>query len=291
MNEQNEAGKETTAVSQKPASRNIIVWIVVGAVVLSIVLAGGWYFFLRKVHEGQACKQNSNCQTGLSCVQKVCSSGAKGSPCESKSDCTTSFCVGSKCSGGGAGEACANGKDCQTGLSCVLKVCSSGAKGSPCGSKGDCATSFCVSGTCSDGKAGEACVNYKDCQEGLLCLKTQCSAPPDYSKYFSKITVSKMKVGMPPGPDNIPVETTEFKTTDAIEIDLTTKSSDVTGTFYYDLVDATTGEIAFGGAGNKQQISGQGIGTGSDLPVPAGTYDVNIYFNDELVYTVTITVT
>jgi hypothetical protein len=112
------------------------------------------------------------------------------------------------------------------------------------------------------------------------------------AQYFNEITISKMKIGMPPGPDNIPVPATKFnKTTDAIEIDFAVKSPEVKGEFYYDLVNAATGEIAMAGANHKQKIEGHDRGTGSDLPVPPGAYIVNIYFNDELIYTAPITVT
>jgi len=101
-----------------------------------------------------------------------------------------------------------------------------------------------------------------------------------------------MKVGIPPGPNNIPVPATKFNnTTDAIEIDFTVKSPEVKGEFYYDLVNAATGEIAMPGANHKQMIEGHDRGTGSNLPVPPGAYIVNIYFNDELIFSAPITVT
>jgi len=187
------------------------------------------------------------------------------------------------------GGACADSAKCEQGLKCINKICSSGKFGSICAQKGDCQTQFCVSGKCTEGKKGDACESYKTCQEELLCLKDVCSAPPDYSKYFTQIKISKMKM-MPPGPNNIPIPTTEFKKTDAIEVDLMVKSAEVKGDFYYEAVNAKTGEVAFSTSKNKQYINGQDMGTGSDLPVPSGVYDLNIYFNSELVYTTQITV-
>ena len=121
----------------------------------------------------------------------------------------------------------------------------------------------------------------------IYCARTEKAA-----QNFSKIVISKMKVGMPPGPNNIPVPATKFNnTTDAIEIDFTVKSPEVKGEFYYDLVNAATGEIAMPGANHKQMIEGHDRGTGSNLPVPPGAYIVNIYFNDELIFSAPITVT
>jgi hypothetical protein len=148
----------------------------------------------------------------------------------------------------------------------------------------------CVSKTCSSGKVGSVCVVHKDCQLGLLCATNVCKVQPDYSKYFSGIIIGKIRLGEPFGPNNSTVQTTEFKKTDALEVDLAVKSSDVNGEFYYDLVNATNGKVAMSGAGNKQKIEGQSRGTGSDLPVPVGSYDLNLYFNNELIYTTPITV-
>jgi len=186
------------------------------------------------------------------------------------------------------GGACVNEQKCEQGLKCLNKICSSGKVGSSCAQKSDCQSQFCAKNLCTEGKKDNVCATYKDCQSGLLCVKSVCATPPDYSKYFTKIIVSKMKVGSPPGPNNVPEPTTQFKTTDAIEVDMEIKSSDVKGEFYYSVVDSKTGEIGF--SQQKQQIDGQSRGTGSDLPVPPGEYDLNVYFNDELVYTVPITI-
>ena len=193
-----------------------IIIIISIIVILAVLGLGGWYFFLRKLPEGAACKSAENCETGLKCANKICSSG----------------------------------------------------------------------------KADSACLTYKDCEKGLFCKKEICSEPPSYSQYFSKIVISKMKVGMPPGSDNMPVETNEFKTGDAIEIDFTGVKPTTKGQVYYEVINPITGEVAFTSSGYKMKLEGRDIGTGSDLPriVGEGEFDLNIYYNDEIVYTTTIKV-
>ncbi len=216
--------------------------IAIFIIVLLVALGfGGWYFFLRKLPEGVACKSVENCETGLKCVNKTCSSGNTGSSCEAKTDCKTNFCITNKC---------------------------------------------------TEGKKSDVCLTYRDCGKGLFCKQGICVEPPSYSQYFNKIVVSKMKLGMPPGPNNIPVPTTEFKTTDAIEIDFVGVKSTTIGEFYYEAIDQVTGEVVFTSSGYKQKLEGRDTGTGSDLPrvVGKGEFDLNIYYNDEIVYTTTIKV-
>jgi hypothetical protein len=176
-----------------------------------------------------------------------------------------------------AGAGCAP-KPSQEGEACnAKKVCAQGLK--------------CISNLCSSGKVGSPCVNYKDCQSGLYCLKSVCSNPPSYQKYFSKITIAKMKQGMPPGPNNMPVPATEFKTTDAIEIDVVATKEAVDGTFYYELINSTTGEMEMTSAEYKQKVMQGNWGTGFGIPGNlAGDYDLNVYFNDELIFTAPITI-
>lgn len=167
------------------------------------------------------------------------------------------------------------------------------AEGGACKSENNCQTGLkCVSNTCSSGKTGSVCLTYKDCEKGLFCKTAVCSEPPSYSQYFTKIVISKMKVGLPPSPDNIPTPTTEFKTTDAIEIDIVGVKPATVGEFYYEAVDTTTGETVFTSSSNPQEINGGDIGTGSDMPrvVGKGEFDLNIYYNDEMVYTTVIKV-
>ncbi len=241
--------------------------IIIGVILLILVLAFvGWQFLAKKSLEGGSCKSEKNCQTGLECINNICSSGKAGSVCADKTDCLTPFCTEGKCTEGKKGDFC------------VAKV--------------DCLTNYCVSGKCTEGEKDDACSTYKDCEGGLFCKKGVCSEPPSYSQYFNKIVISEMKIGMPPGPDNIPVPTTEFKITDAIEIDLVGVKSTTVGEFYYEAVDLVTGEVVFTTSGYKQKLEGRDIGTGSDLPrvVGRGEFDLNIYYNDELVYTTPIKV-
>jgi hypothetical protein len=239
---------------------------IIPIIILVILALGflGWQSLAKKSAEGGSCKSDNNCQTGLRCINNICSSGKAGSVCVNKTDCLTPFCVEGKCAEGKRGD------------SCITKV--------------DCLTNYCVNGKCTEGKKDDTCSTYKDCEKGLFCKKEVCSEPPSYSQYFNKIVVSKMKVGMPPGPNNIPVPTTEFKTTDAIEIDLVGVKQTTIGEFYYEAVDQVTGEVVFTTSGYKQKLEGRDTGTGSDLPriLGKGEFDLNIYYNDEMVYTTTI---
>lgn len=164
-------------------------------------------------------------------------------------------------------------------------------EGEPCSSIKICDEGLkCINSICSSGKLDSACANYKDCQSGLYCLKSICSNPPSYTQYFSKITISKMKQGIPPGPNNMPIPTTEFKTTDAIEIDISAKPG-ISGTLYYELINSTTGLTEFSSAGNKQKVMPGNWGTGFGIPYNiTGNFDLNIYYNDVLVYTVPVTI-
>jgi len=164
-----------------------------------------------------------------------------------------------------AGGACAIASKCETGLTCVNKIC-------------------------SDGKLGSGCVTYKDCEEGLICTKSICSEKPDYSKYFDKVTISKMKPALPPGPNNPPTVTDTFTKTDAIEVDITGVKTTTIGPYYYEFVNSTTGEVAGNTQGMETKLEGRDTGSGTDLAnLAAGQYDVNIYYNNELVYTTSIT--
>jgi hypothetical protein len=164
------------------------------------------------------------------------------------------------------------------------------AEGGACTADANCQTGLkCVSNKCSSGKVSSVCATYKDCNTGLYCVKSVCSNPPSYSKYFTKITIAKMKAGMPPSLKNIPVPATEFNaTTDAIEIDVDPKAG-VTGEIYYELINSTTGEITMSSAGNKMKVGNGSTGTGFGVPMgTVGDFELNIYFNNELVHTVAV---
>ena len=188
---------------------------------------------------------------------------------------------------------CTNDSRCETGLKCLNQKCSSGQKGSSCTQKSDCQTGYCVNNLCTEGKAGNSCKTYNDCEKGLMCQKSLCTTPPDYSKYFSNVIISKIKPGMGPGPNNPETVTNTFTRADAIEMDFVGVKSTTVGDFYYEIVNSTTGEVSRSSK-NEQQLtlSGQDRGTGTSLDnVAPGEYDLNIYFNNELVYTSQITIT
>lgn len=190
------------------------------------------------------------------------------------------------------GGRCSNDSRCETGLKCLNQKCSSGQKGSSCTQKSDCQTGYCVNNLCTEGKAGNSCKTYNDCEKGLMCQKSLCAVPPDYSKYFSNVIISKIKPGTGPGPDNPETVTNTFTRADSIEMDFVGVKSTTVGDFYYEIVNSTTGEVSRSSK-NEQQLtlSGQDRGTGTSLDnVAPGEYDLNIYFNNELVYTTQITV-
>lgn len=217
-------------------------WIILVVIVLAGIAYGGWYFFIKKSIEGEACNTNSKCESGLNCANKVCSSGKTGSSCSAKSDCQTNYCV---------------------------------------------------SGKCTNGTVGDACSTYKDCGSGLYCKTGACTTPPDYSKYFSKVVISRIDPGSGPSTNNPATVTSTFTTADALEIDFTGVNPTTVGEFYYEIADSTSGEISRSSK-NEQTLnfSGRDIGTGTSLDnVALGTYDLNIYFKDELVYTTQIIVT
>lgn len=253
----------------EPKQNSHKVVLTIGVIVVLIFAAafGGWYFFLKKSAEGGVCTTSSKCQSGLTCANKICSSGALNSSCETKDQCKTGYCVQNKCTNGNTGSNCAT--------------------------KADCKTAYCVSGQCTEGKVNDACITYKDCNSGLLCQKGACITPPDYSKYFSKVIVSKIKPGLPPGPENPTIVTNTFSANDSIEVDFVGVKPTTIGDFYFDLVDSNTGELAMSlkNQGGIQQFNGHDRGVGTSLNnVSAGAYGLNIYFNDELVYSTSITV-
>lgn len=164
----------------------------------------------------------------------------------------------------GAGDECKAEKDCYSGLKCI-------------------------SNKCSDGKEGSSCNTYKDCKTDLLCKNSICAAKPQtpaYAEYFNKIELQKIKNGIAPSSTNIPVASTEFKTTDGMNVDMEMKD-DVKGEVYFKIVDAVSGEIVF--AHPKFQASGS-MGRGFSAPQAAGKYDLNIYFEGKLIHTISFEV-
>lgn len=188
---------------------------------------------------------------------------------------------------------CQSDTKCEQGLKCTNKTCSSGNVGSTCAQKLDCKSGFCVNNICTEGKVSNACATYKDCESGLLCTKSVCTVKPDYSKYFNKIVISKMKPGSPPGSNNPLIQTTNFvASTDAIEIDFMGVKSTTVGDYHIELINSVTGERAFSTQDRMPtKFEGRDTGTGTDLSgVNAGEYDINVIYNNELVYSTIITV-
>lgn len=192
------------------------------------------------------------------------------------------------------GGSCTSDSKCQSGLKCANKTCSSGKIGSACADKTNCQTNYCVNSKCTDGKKDSTCATYRDCEQGLLCKRGSCSEPPSYSQYFTSVVISKMKPGLPPGPDNPTTVTNAFTTADAIEIDFYGVKPATIGNFYYELVNPESGEVAMTSKDRnpeQQVLQGEDRGTGTSLSgIAAGTYDLNIYFQDILVYTTQITI-
>ena len=95
---------------------------------------------------------------------------------------------------------------------------------------------------------------------------------------------------MPPGPNNVPIVTTEFKANiDAVEVDFTGVKATTKGEFYIEIIDSTTGEALVSSSENKQSFEGRDIGTGMGIPTAqSGEYDLNVYLNNELIYTTVI---
>jgi hypothetical protein len=100
-----------------------------------------------------------------------------------------------------------------------------------------------------------------------------------------------MKVGSPPGPNNIPTPTTKFTSKDAIEVDFKGVKSTTVGSYYFEIVDATTGEVGHSTKVMNTRFNGQDTGSGTDLQMlEPGTYDLNVYFKEKLIYTTPITI-
>lgn len=167
-------------------------------------------------------------------------------------------------------------------------------EGGSCRSQSTCEQGLnCVNNICSSGKVGSGCITYKDCESGLLCTKSICAQKPDYSKYFSNVIISKIKPGSGPGPDNPETVTNTFTRADSIEMDFVGVKSTTVGEFYYEIVNSTTGELLRSSQNELQlAFSGQDRGTGTSLDnVSPGQYDLNIYYNNEMIYSSIFTVT
>jgi hypothetical protein len=182
----------------------------------------------------------------------------------------------------GEGEQCISTGACGNGLKCINELCSSGNSGSFCSIIDDCKTVFCTNNVCSNGKDNELCNTYKDCDKDYLCEKSLCKKkPPVYtwSSYFTKLEMQQMKLGMPPGPDNVPVNAAGFMTTDGINLNIQMKSG-VTGEIYFEIINPVSGLVIF--SYPKFEASGL-LGRGFPAPKIPGNYQLKIYYKNELV--------
>lgn len=166
-------------------------------------------------------------------------------------------------------------------------------EGGKCRNTNQCITEMnCVSHKCSSGKIGSVCDTRKSCQKDLLCQKNACIAKLDFSKYYSSVEISKIKPGSPPGPDNPLVATTTFTAADGIEIDFKGVKPSTTGEYYINIVNLDTGEVTNSTQGKMDtKFEGRDVGMGTDLQsMPAGEYDVEVYFQNQLIYSTPITI-
>jgi hypothetical protein len=102
-----------------------------------------------------------------------------------------------------------------------------------------------------------------------------------------------MKPGLPPGPNNPLTPTTTFAQTDAIEMDFVGVKTTTVGPYYYEFVNSITGESVRSSKDEQElSFSSKDAGTGTDLNnVAPGDYDLNIYLNNQLIFTTQIKVT
>ena len=132
--------------------------------------------------QGAPCGADADCDSRL-CVDHSCSTtkGAQGHLCVTQDDCQASLkCMningGYVCTSGDKGAPCGSGTDCNSGFPfCVNQTCSAGATGDHCMYAGDC-RGFCIGSTCSDGTLGSPCRSagmpgapLSGCVAGLQC--------------------------------------------------------------------------------------------------------------------------
>ena len=123
---------------------------------------------------GEACSQNTDCQTGLFCEEEVCAyraDAAEGETCAVTLQCTQGLYCDSatgQCQPSGMGTAgtlCDSTADCEAGLECTARGLTS-----TCQPRGE-------------GDRGQACKASAECLAGLECLPTpeggtQCTGGP-----------------------------------------------------------------------------------------------------------------
>jgi len=166
-------------------------------------------------------------------------------------------------------------------------------EGDKCRNTNQCVTGLnCLRHQCSSGKSGSVCNAHKDCQTDLTCQQNACTTKVDYTQYFSSVEISKMKPGTPPGPNNPLTVTNSFTTTDGIEIDFKGVKPSTIGDYYVEMVNTDTGEVVNSTKDKMNTaFAGRDIGMGTDLSsMPAAQYDLNVYYQNRLIYTTPITI-
>ena len=102
--------------------------------------------------QNSTCDSTHPCNTGLTCVDSMCTSGVSGgidTTCEAPSDCDAGLeCVGGLCKGG-IDATCEAPSDCGATLECVGGICKGGSSAT-CEAPSDCGAGFeCVGGVCT----------------------------------------------------------------------------------------------------------------------------------------------
>ncbi len=155
--------------------------MVLGIVWVHLLMAGNCGKVVSK--QGGPCGFDSECEVGLRCLERVCSSGnGEGKPCQDQKDCPSPLrCTLGRCVND-TGQACASSTDCANGQVCAEARCIT-----PINEGGECgATIYCKAPlVCSaknrcvtKGGAGtqdtdQPCKGAEDCQSGLSCHPTE----------------------------------------------------------------------------------------------------------------------
>lgn len=120
---------------------------------------------------GDVCVFDNDCPGGT-CVDRTCSSGEVGAPCDFPADCASRLCgPADLCLPPGG---CTVAAECEGDLMCYQGQCQAGEEGDSCDDKLDCSMQgACVGGICYDGSAGDPCGQFSDC-ESFECTAGSC---------------------------------------------------------------------------------------------------------------------
>ncbi len=196
--------------TRKPASLKLVVasaWLVLAVAAMTV----GSCSINHKSDEFTFCERNTDCSTGQTCIQGVCTSSDGGvvlvdakppldafecptqctscrpeameckidcavSPatCNSHIVCPAGWNCDIQCTTGGS---CRNGVDCTDAKSCGI-VCkgSNSCRGVQCG-EGKCGITCSGTSSCRDVACGSSCACDVECQDPSLCDNVVCSSP------------------------------------------------------------------------------------------------------------------